>query len=385
MDSAYDIHHRCAVLDAHVDIAPNFATLMVDPGVSAREQVDLPKMESGGVNGAFFIVYVPQRNRNQLSYSRVQQVAREKFDSIHRMAGQYPQRIQVATCVADFERNLSDGRLSAFIGIENGYAIGRSLECLTEFRARGARYMTLTHNGHNDIGDSAVALPELGDADVEHGGLSEFGREVVRQMNRAGMLVDISHSAKSTMLDAVRVSQSPVFASHSCARALVDHPRNLDDEQLDAIAKSGGVVHVTAVDAFVKQRPKEYRASIEAIRRSLGLGEWRSERTAPGALVTLLQQRIRDEVHARWPPATISDVVDHVDYIAERIGVEHVGLSSDFDGGGGVQGWEDSSQTTAVTAELLVRGYTEPEIGKIWSGNLLRILDAADALCARAC
>jgi membrane dipeptidase len=251
----------------------------------------------------------------------------------------YPDKIELAYTPDDVARIHNAGKLVALIGVENGYAIGKDLSLLENYHELGARYMTLTHSGHNDIADSCSPRKLLGDAETEHNGVSEFGRQVIREMNRLGMLVDVSHVSKKSMLDAATLSRAPIIASHSSAKALTDVDRNMDDEQLLALKENGGVIHVCAVSRFVKSRA---------------------------------------ELDEKSPTATLKDYVDHIDHIVQLIGIDHVGIGSDFDGGGGVEGWNDASESLNLTLELARRGYTEEEIAKIWGGNLLRVWREAD-------
>jgi membrane dipeptidase len=329
---ARGIHDRVMALDTHVDIPFNFATSEHDPG-NAEAQVNLDSMETGGLDAAFFIVYVGQQVRNADNYRKATADAVAKFDAIHRMTDyMYPDRIGLADTAAEARQLFADGKLVALIGIENGFVIGEDLSLLEDFRRRGARYMTLVHNGHNAIGDSAQAQTRLNDVESEHGGLSDFGYEVVEELNRLGILVDISHVSRQTMLDATRHSKAPVIASHSSVTAMADHPRNMNDEQLLALRDNGGVVQIVAFDTYVK--------------------------IGGGADVALL--------------------VDHIDHAVNLIGIDHVGISSDFGGGGGITGWNNALETFNVTLELVRRGYSEENISKLWSGNVLRILEEAE-------
>jgi membrane dipeptidase len=326
------IHELVLTLDTHVDIPLNFATSEFIPA-TAIAQVNLQNMREGGLDAAFFIVYTGQTPRNDTGYAGAKADAAAKFSAIHRMVElQHEGQIALAT-TADEVRSLhAQGKLVALIGMENGYVIGKDLSLLEHYREQGARYLTLVHNGHNDIGDSAQPQARLADVQEEHGGLSAFGEEVIRELNRLGIIVDISHVSRQTMLDATSLSTAPVIASHSGVKAVFDHPRNLDDEQLLALKQNGGVVQLVAFDVYLKQ----------------GGG------------------------------ATISDFVDHIDHAVQLIGIDHVGISSDFGGGGGIQGWTNAGETFNVTRELVRRGYSEADIGKIWSGNTLRILEAAE-------
>ncbi len=369
---AQAIHDRIITIDTHDDIPSNFATAEVDPGVRGERQVDLPKMREGGLDVGFFAVYVGQGERTEEGYARARKDAQRKFEAIHRMVEQYPDQIGLARSPADVERLHERGMLVACIGIENGYPIGQDLGMLQVYFDLGARYITLTHNGHNDIGDSSDPVGRLGDGESEHGGLSAFGEDVVREMNRLGIMVDISHVAKSTMLDAVRLSRAPVIASHSATKALADVSRNLDDEQLLALKGNGGVIQVVGLGQFVKEDPPEKVAAVQAIREEMGVTSWEAYRALSDEQRSEYRARI-DALDERWPQATVADFVDHIDHAVQLIGIDHVGISSDFDGGGGVVGWNDASETPNVTLELVRRGYSEEEIAKLWGGNLLRV------------
>lgn len=331
------IHARVLVLDTHKDIDPKLAPdqlpadpataerfrRLYDPSVRGDAQVDFPKMKEGGYDCAFFIVYTAQLRLDAGGFARAFAEAEGKFDAIHRMCERFPDTIGLAKSPDDVEALHAAGKLIACIGIENGYPMGEDLTRIAHFHERGARYMGIAHNGHTQLGDSHTPAEPL------HGGLSELGRKAVAELNRVGIMVDVSHSSRATMLQIVELSQAPVIASHSGARAVCDHTRNLDDEQLRAIAQKGGVVQCVALADFVK--PK-----------------------AAGR-------------------ANVHDFVDHIDHVVQIAGIDHVGIGSDFDGGGGIDGWNDASESRNVTRELVRRGYSEPQIGKIWSGNLLRV------------
>lgn len=382
IDTARAIHQSVITIDTHDDIPSNFATEEVDPGVRGDRQVDLPKMREGGLDAAFFVVYVGQGERTPEGYEAAKAAARAKFDAIHRMTDEmYPDQIELAYSADDVVRIHGEGKLVACIGIENGYAIGRDLGMLEEYHGLGARYLGLTHNGHNDICDSANPSPRLGDEEEEHGGASEFGAQVIEEVNRLGIMVDVSHTSRQCMLDAARLSRAPIIASHSSARALMDVARNLDDEQLLAIKENGGVAQMVALGSFVKEDPPEKEAAIQALRQEMGLGEgYAGWRTMSEEQRAQFRARMR-EIEERWP-ITVADFVDHIDHAVQLIGIDHVGISSDFDGGGGVQGWNNASETFNVTVELVRRGYSEEEIRKLWGGNLLRVWREVERVAA---
>ena len=326
-------HDGLLAIDTHVDIPwPDGPS----PFEDGPRCVDLPKLKAGRIAAVCFAAYVPQGPRDAPGHLAAHGRARAMLESIHAMAPLDATGGVIARTADDIEAAFATGRLAILPAIENGYALGNDLTTLDAFAQSGVRYITLTHNGHNNIADAAIPRRDLGDAPVEHGGLSSFGREVIARMNELGILVDISHSAKSTMLQAVAASRVPVLATHSCMRALCDHPRNLDDEQLDALKSTGGLVQVTIVSNFLRAR-------------------------------------------ARAADLTVADIADHIDYAVARIGIEHVGIGTDFDGGGGVTGYMNAAQAPNLTAELARRGYDHTALRHIWGGNFLRLLRQAEA------
>lgn len=381
------IHARLLTLDTHKDIDDKLAPESLpedpatrdefrrrfDPSVRGSQQVDFPKMREGGYDCAFFIVYVGQGPRTAAGYARALAAANAKFDAIHRMVRLHGDTIGLATTPDEVERLHRDGKLIACIGIENGYPMGEDLALIEQFHRRGARYMGIVHNNHSQLGDSHTPAEAL------HGGLSELGKQAIAEMNRVGIMVDVSHASRATMLQAVELSRAPVIASHSGARVVNDHSRNLDDEQLRALAKKGGVVQCVALGEFVKGDAERAKA-IRALRDELGLSGRRNRSAEPGAAADAdLDQRMAQftermrAIDARYPPANVADFVDHIDHVVKVVGIDHVGIGTDFDGGGGIQGFQDASESPNVTIELVRRGYTEEQIGKIWSGNLLRV------------
>ena len=310
-------------------------------GDGVSRVVDFPKMARGGLRAGCFAAYVPQGPRTAEGHAAATARALDMLGEINRMGrtvGGLTAR--VADTADAIEAAHRDGVIAVVPAVENGYAIGEDLAVLGQFRAKGARYMTLTHNGHNALADSSNPRTDLGDEETLHGGLSELGRAAVLEMNRLGMLVDISHVSRQAALQAAMLSRTPVLATHSCIRTLCDVARNVDDTMLDALRDSEGMVNITALAGFVK-----FKAGADAV--------------------------------------TVADFVDHVDYAVQRCGLAHVGISSDFDGGGGFSGWRDASESGNLTAELVRRGYGAAEIAALWGGNFLRLLrraeEAADA------
>jgi membrane dipeptidase len=377
---AREIHESVITIDTHDDIPPNFATAEVDPGVRGDRQVDIPKMQEGGLDVAFFVVYVGQTERTPENYAAAKADALVKFEAIHRMTQMYPDKIELAYSPDDVERIHAEGKLVACIGIENGYVIGKDLDLLEKYYELGGRYITLAHGGHNDIADSSTPREELGDGESEHGGISEFGEAVIAEMNRLGILVDVSHISKQASIDAARLSRAPVIASHSATAALADHPRNMSDEQLLALKENGGVIQVVGLDQFVKVVP-EKEAALDSLRQEMGITSWEAYRALTEDELAAYEAGVA-ELNEKWPPATVADFVDHINYAVKLIGIDHVGISSDFDGGGGVVGWNDASETFNVTLELVRRGYSEEEIRKLWGGNLLRVWREAEGVAA---
>ena len=378
---AREIHKRVISVDTHVDIPFQYATEFADPGKRDAFRVDYPKMKEGGLDAVFFIVYVGQGSRDMEGTETAKELALTKFGSIRRAVATYKDRIALAERADDVARIACAGKLVAMIGIENGYVIGKDLSLVARFHKLGARYMTLTHNGTNEIGDPAINI--AGDTKGEWGGLSPFGKQVVAEMNRVGMMVDISHNGKQTMLQATALSKAPVMASHSGVRALNDHPRNLDDEQLDAIKQNGGVVQVVALGGFLKRTPPEREPLIRALATKVGLAQLGDSAKLTSAQKAAWRAGMA-EIDAKYGPATVTDLVNHIDYVVKRIGIDHAGISSDFDGGGGILGWADASETFNVTLELVRRGYSPSDIEKIWGGNLIRVWKANEAVAKGA-
>jgi membrane dipeptidase len=379
---AEEIHERVLTLDTHDDIPFDFATEEVDPGVRGDRQVDLPKMREGKLDVGTFIVYVGQTERTPANYEQAKADAMTKFNAIHRMAEEmYPDEIGVALVAEDVQRIHESGKLVAAIAIENGYVIGHDLALLAKYKELGANYMTLAHNGHNDISDSANPRDQLGDDEEEHAGISDFGTEVIAEMNRVGILVDVSHISMKAAKEAAALSKAPIVASHSGTKAINDVSRNMDDEAMLALQKTGGVINIVALDSFVKQDPEEKRDAVSALREEYGISGFGSFQNLTDEQRAGYTQKMAD-IDKKWPGANVSDFVDHIDYAVKLIGIDHVGISSDFDGGGGIEGWNNASESQNVTLELVRRGYTEEEIGKLWSGNYLRAWAEAERIAS---
>ncbi len=327
-----DLHDTLLTLDSHIDIPwPDRQDAWAE---ETPRQVNVPKTRKGGLRAVCLAAYIPQGPRDEAGHEEGWARVQGMLDVISGIEGrQGDHGARVCRTAADVREAFKANDLAVIPAIENGHGLGGRPERIAELARRyGVRYMTLTHNGHNALADAAIPRKDLADSETLHDGLSDLGRQAIAHMNRTGVLVDVSHAAKSTMMQATEVSTTPIFASHSCARALCDHPRNLDDEQLDRLKETGGLIQVTAMGSFLKK----------------GGG------------------------------GTVEDLVRHVSYIAKRIGVEHVGISSDFDGGGGIPGWKDATETTNVTRALQGAGFSDTEISAIWGGNMLRLLETAE-------
>ena len=355
IQKAKEIHQKVTILDTHDDIDVNNFTSEKNYSQNLNTKVNIPKMEYGGMDVAWFVVYTGQGELSKEGYKKAAINATEKFDAIKRLVSEYaPEKISLATNSNQVDSIMKMGKKVAMIGVENAYPIGEDLHEIKRYANLGARYMSLAHNGHNQFSDSNTG--EF-DNSSKHNGISELGKKAIDSMNYYGIIVDISHPSKEAIRQTIIHSKAPVIASHSSARTLSDHPRNLDDEQLFWIKENGGVVQTVALALFVnKEKHEKYMTAIEKLEDKFNKEEL-------------------EKIKKKFPPVNVSDFVDHIDYIKNKIGIDHVGISSDFDGGGGIEGWQDASETFNVTLELVKRGYTEEEISKIWSGNLLRVLD----------
>ncbi len=391
IEKAKGIHERVITLDTHNDIDPSNFTAEKNYTQRLETQVNLPKMVEGGLDVSWFIVYVGQGELTPEGFDKAYKQADEKFKAIHRLCEDIaPDKIELALTSDDARRIAASGKKVAMIGIENAYPVGKDISRVKEFYERGARYMSLAHNGHSQLSDSNTG--ERDSIWLYHG-LSDLGREVIREMNKWGIMVDLSHPSKEANMEMMRLSKAPVIASHSSARALNDVSRNLDDEQLMALKENGGVVQAVAFKNYVNtKKSSAHEDSSKVIIAEVAKAEnfemldWPAVFQLPEAgreayiakyraVIEKAKPRIAKEVNPVAPPVNVADFVDHIDYLVSKIGLEHVGISSDFDGGGGVDGWNDASETFNVTLELVRRGYTEEQIGNLWSGNLFRVLD----------
>ena len=380
---AQQLHDEIIVIDTEIDVRFDlYDSPDRDPGQPSDMQFDLDKMERGGMDAAVFVVYANQELRTAEGYARTFEAARKKLSAIERMAAENADRIEIARSADDVERIVADGKRAALIGMVNGNALGPELEELDRYAEAGLVYIAFTHVGHNQLSDSARPSEANGDGATEHGGLSPLGRELIVEMNRRGILVDVSQISADALLEAASLSRAPVIASHSSVHALVPTARNITDEGMLAIKATGGVIHIVAFRSYIIDTYDELQAGIAAVREEFGL--------APTDTLDDLPEDQRQAFLAAYggvvkslPLPSVGQYVDHIDYAVELLGIDHVGISSDFEHGGGIDGWQDPSETASITRELLRRGYSDKDIAKIMGGNFLRVMREAQATGAR--
>ena len=375
--AALQLHRELLTIDTHCDTPLHMLDTTWDIGAPVtagrrgRGQIDLGRMENGNLDALFFAVYVGQRPLSAENYLAARTSSDELFGLVERMLQRYPGRIRLARTPAEIDANVRAGLLSACLGVENGFALGHDMTRLADWQARGVRYITLCHSKNNDICDSST--DERG---AEWGGLSPFGRELLAEMNRMGILADLSHASDAAFYQVLEASKAPIFASHSCARALCDHPRNLSDEMLKALAAKGGVMQMCILSEYVKKLPANplREAAQDSIEKLYGPWEGLNDPVKRQA-----KRKAWAEVDVKYPRqlATVADVVDHIDHVVRVAGIDHIGIGTDFDGGGGVSGCNDVSQLPNITMELLRRGYNQEQIAKIWGGNFMRVFRRA--------
>tara|TARA_R110001583_G_scaffold33302_7_gene112480 strand:+ start:3535 stop:4830 length:1296 start_codon:yes stop_codon:yes gene_type:complete len=395
IDKVKEIHEKVITIDTHDDINVNNFTDSVNYTQRLTTQINIPKMVEGGLDVSWLIVYTGQDSLNAEGYAKAKANAMAKFDAIHRLCEEIaPDEIELALTSDDVRRIVASGKKVAMIGVENAYPIGEDLSGFEEYFNLGARYISLSHNGHSQFCDSNTGEED----DIWlYNGLSDLGKEAVKEMNRLGIMIDVSHPSKESMVQMINLSKAPIIASHSSARALCGHSRNLDDEQLLMMKENGGVVQTVAFRSYLNTEKNDKRTAYmkniyTQVADSLGIAWY--ERSQIKDLTESQKEDFFNNYRKVMDigteiaktktdvPADVSvvDFVDHIDYMVDLIGIDHVGISSDFDGGGGIEGWSDASETMNVTAELVKRGYTEEEIEKLWGGNLLRVLDEVQAV-----
>lgn len=364
------IHAKCLTVDTHCDTP----MMMIKPGFNVREEhqipksrVDLPRMKSGGLDAIFFAVFTGQKPRTDENYQKTYFLANQMLDSIHAMLKHNSDLATLALKADDLAKIEKTGKRAIYIGMENGFPLAKDLTRVEEFYNRGVRYITLCHSYHNDICDSSSDSKP-----AEHNGISEFGKQVIAEMNRQGMMIDVSHASDKSFFDVVELSKAPVIASHSSARAVAKHNRNMTDEMIKKLAEKGGVIQICLLDEYIKE-PDTTTVKFQRMKQIHKRYREGTEKMSEAEKEFLHQEW--DEVQAMNPEdvPTVKDLCDHIDHVKNLVGIDYVGIGSDFDGGGGLLDCADVSQFPNITIELLRRGYTETEIRKIWGGNLLRV------------
>jgi len=360
------IHETILTVDTHCDTPMEFSRSGFDLGTKHTEGcVDFPRMKEGGLHSEFFAVFIGQGPRDDSSFTLVHRKALDIFDAIHKNVEKNSSMAEMAYSPGDAYRIFKKGKIAAFIGLENGYPIGKDISRIKQYYDLGARYITLCHTKNNDICDSSTDSKGS-----ENDGLSSFGTEVVKEMNRLGMMVDVSHISDKSFFDVLKVSKTPVIASHSSCRALCENPRNLTDKMLLALKENGGVIQICILSNYVKvpDPNPELTAKLDEVQKKYG---------DFNTLTPEVQKQMRDEYRATQKKyqklATVTDVVDHIDHVVQVIGIDYVGIGTDFDGGGGVDGCRTVAEMKNITIELLRRGYKKEDIEKIWGGNVMRV------------
>ena len=365
------IHDKCLTVDTHCDTPMQ----MIKPGFNIRDEhqspnsrVDLPRMKSGGLDAMFFAAFTGQKPRTEENYSKAYSIANQMIDSLHSAISHNSEFATLALKADDLGNIEKTGKRAVYIGMENGFPLAKDITRVEEYYKKGVRYITLCHSYHNDICDSSSdAKP------AEHNGVSDFGKQVIAEMNRLGMMVDISHASDKSFFDAVELSRAPVIASHSSVHAVARHNRNMTDEMIKKLAEKGGVIQICLLDDYIKE-PDTTSVKFRRMKQVM-----KKYREGAGKMTETEREALSKEWHeveAMNPELlpTVKDMVDHIDHVKNLVGVDYVGIGSDFDGGGGLRDCADVSQFPNITRELLRRGYTEKEIKKIWGGNLLRVL-----------
>jgi membrane dipeptidase len=367
------LHQEAIVVDTHIDTPQRLLDEDFDMGPRSNHgHIDIPRMQEGGLDAGFFSIYVDMRHyQGDAATKRALQL----IDVVYAQVERHPDQLVLATSAGDIRRSHQEGKIALLMGMEGGTPIADDLRLLRDFYRLGVRYMTLTHSLANNWADSSTDKPV-------HNGLTEFGKEVVREMNRLGMLVDISHVSDQTFYDALAVSQAPLIASHSSARALCNHPRNMSDDMIRALAEKGGVIQINYHIGFLDQRfadafdqvKEEFRGRTQTLHQQFP--------DDPKALYEA-QDQLEKEYRSRMPGVSRERILEHIDHVVKLVGADHVGLGSDFDGAWMPDGMEDASHLPPLTEALLSRGYKEADIKKILGGNTLRIMEEAERVAAR--
>jgi len=380
---AQAIHGRVLKLDSHVDVLVPSATSEYGPG--EKDRADLDKLRRGGIDAVAFAIAVGPGQRTPEGVAAARAEADAKLAVIRGFIAKNPSQAGLALSAADVRRLHQQGKIAVIESFLNARSLGGNLDGIDEFYASGVRLFGFVHAGNNDFADSSRPI---GEPQQEFHGLSPLGKQAVVKLNRLGVIIDVSQLTTDGLLEVLKLSKAPVVASHSAVRALVENTRNLSDSELDAIKANGGVVQVTAFNAYLVPRPADYANKARALRTSFGLSPDFPDTplgimSGADSLSTERHQAFIRELSALYPKATVKDYVDHIDYIARRIGIDHVGIGTDFNHGAGIIGFEDESEASNVTRELVRRGYDERQIAKIWGGNFLRVFEAVEVVARR--
>lgn len=371
--TADKIHSAYLTVDTHCDTPMELYRSDFDLGERHDEGcVDFPRMKEGGLDAEFFAVFIGQGPRNDSMFNLMHLKALEIFEAIHRNVEKNSVIADIAYKAQDAYKLKKEGRIAAFIGVENGYPIGKDISRIRQYYDMGARYITLSHSRNNDICDSST--DPMG---AEHNGLSSFGEEVVKEMNSIGMMVDVSHISDSAFYDVLKISKAPVIASHSSCRALCENKRNLDDNMLLALKKNDGVIQICILSNYLKspERNSEMEEQLKKLREKYG-----DYNNLPDSLKRQMRDEFREIEKKYARLATVKDAVDHIDHVVQIAGIDYVGIGTDFDGGGKIEGCSNVSEMKNITIELLRRGYTRKDISKIWGGNVMRVLRKVESL-----
>lgn len=372
---ANKIHKSILTVDTHCDTPMEFSTGNFDLGVRHNEgAVDFPRMAEGGLNAEFFAVFNGQGSRNDSTCNIVHLKTLEILNAIRENVTKNFAIAELAYSANDAYRIKKSGKLAAFIGIENGYPIGRDISRIKKYYDLGARYITLSHSRNNDICDSSNDP-----GGPENNGLSTFGVQVINEMNRLGIMVDVSHISDKSFYDVLKATIAPVIASHSSCRALCGSPRNLTDDMLVALKENGGVIQICILSNYLKtpEPNPEMTAKLKEIQDKYGDTNLLSDQEKHK-----MRTELRETQRKYEKPATVKDVVDHIDHVVQVIGIDHAGIGTDFDGGGGVEGCNNVSEMKNITVELLRRGYSKSDITKIWGGNIMRVLRKTEEIAS---
>jgi membrane dipeptidase len=371
------IHARALVLDSHADIPLDLGTQNNDPAKDTAGQVDLPKLERGQVDAVVLAVFVPQGPRTPEGYAKARADADTKLATIRAIPARNPGRAVLALSADDVEAAAKAGKRAIIVGFLNAYPFGAETDPIDAYYKAGVRSFGFVHAGNNDYADSSRPS---GEPKVEWGGLSPVGKAAVAKLNRLGVIIDVSQLTPDGVFQTLALSKAPVLASHSGVKGVIDAPRNLSDAELDAIAAKGGVVQIVAFNAYLIKPGPDYPAKAAALRVQYGLPAAFAKPTdGADSLSPEQRSKFTHELSALLPRASVKDLVDSLDYAVKRIGVDHVGIGSDFNHGGGVTGWANEGEAENVTAELVRRGYSEADIDKIWGGNWLRVFRQVEA------